>query len=130
MDGHYSRRRVLQACAVGLGVGVAGCVGYTGYGAAPEQSETTNACKLSHEVWEEGKYGGYHGEEVEFSELSEQGQQIFKKTLESGGYVFPFNGTNNPPDFSYSDATSVYNVTYQSQQYVLLTSTGEGCVIE
>ena len=134
-----TRRKMLQTLGA-LSLVTAGCL-TTG---SPESSTTddqsptserettspTIECKLNHEVWEKGKYGGYHGEEVQLSELTEQGQEIFVKALDSGGYSFAYNGTNSPPDFVYSDETTTYEVIYEDNQYVLLTYTSTGCIVK
>lgn len=95
-----------------------------------ETESPTIECKLNHEVWEKDKYGGYQGKEVQFSELTEQGQKIFIKALDSDGYSLAYNGTNSPPDFEYSDETTTYEVIYEDNQYVLLTYTRSGCDVE
>lgn len=110
-----------------LGLILAGC---TGYDAAPGESETRNACELHHEVGDGEEYGGYQGEELTFGTLSERGQHVFSKALETGNYSITYDGTNKPPDFSYSDQTTIYEVNYRGEQYVLTTYTDTGCVIE
>lgn len=120
-------RSALPITLLVLGLILAGC---TGYSAEPEQSASKKACELRHEVSEEERYGGYQGEGITFGNLSEQGQNVFLKALDQGHYSFTYNGTNNPPDFSYSDQTAIYEVSYHDEQYVLTTYTDTGCVIE
>lgn len=94
---------------------------------SPTAERETTRYELGHEVWKKEKFGGYHGEEVQFGELSDQGQDVSSKASNQGGHSVVYNTTNKPPDFRYSDETTTYNVTCQDNQYVLLTYTSSGC---
>jgi hypothetical protein len=114
------RRECLATACVGV-VGLSGCL---------DRIPLLASCKLQHEVSKEEPNGGYGGRVLAYSELSERGQTVFKKALESGAYVVSYDGDNAPPDFSYSDEATSYTVEYKGENYVLFTYTGSGCTVE
>lgn len=89
-----------------------------------------SSCKLRHEVSKKEPDSGYGDVKLAYGELSERGQTVFRKALESDAYVIDYNGNNAPSDFSYSDETSTYLITYQGEEYVLFTYTSSGCTIK
>lgn len=121
MPGPYSRRRLLR---IGSGSAVAfALAGCTGGRSEP-------SCHLHHEVSTREDASDHSGETIPYENLSPQGQEVFEVTLDSGGHAFEYDGTNKPPDFSYSDEVTTYLVEYDGERYFFRTYTGEGCVIE
>jgi hypothetical protein len=114
------RRECLAAACVGV-AGVSGCL---------DRIPLLSSCKLRHEVSEEEPNGGYGETTLAYSELSEKGQDVFEKALESGSYVISYDGDNAPPDFTYSDEATSYTVEYEGEDYVLFTYTDSGCTVE
>lgn len=106
------------------------CVGIAALSGCLDRIPLLSSCKLHHEVSKEEPNGGYGGEPLAYSELSERGRTVFEKALESGSYVVSYDGDNAPPDFTYSDETTSYTIEYEGKDYVLFTYTSSGCTVE
>lgn len=123
MPGPYTRRRLLRIGSGSALAGTAALAGCTG-------SQSNSSCKLTHEVSSQSDTSDHSGETIPYENLSSAGKDVFEKALESGAYTFEYDGDNKPPDFSYSDETTIYVIEYEGERYAFRTYTGEGCVIE
>jgi hypothetical protein len=115
--GIMNRRSVLSTAALLVSIGIAGCSS----GDSPDPQ-----CHLMHEIVESPENYGEAVETYRYGELSSEAQQVVEKTIANGSYSTA-NRSFEAPEFRYWDTTTVYNITYQNQTYVLLTYTGEGC---
>jgi hypothetical protein len=111
------RRSVLGTVALLVSSGTAGCLSDGGSG--PQ-------CQLMHEIVESPEDYADPIETYRYEELSSDAQQVFEEAVTHGSYSTK-NRTLEPAEFRYWDTTTVYNVTYQNETYVLLTYTGSGC---
>jgi len=112
-----NRRSVLGTVGFLVSSGTAGCL--SDKGSEPQ-------CQLMHEIVESPEDYADPVGTYRYEELSNDAQHLFEEAVTHGSYSTT-NKTLEPAEFRYWDTTTVYNVTFQNETYVLRTYTGSGC---
>ncbi|MFC3957519.1 hypothetical protein [Halovivax cerinus] len=99
------------------------------YGIGPSPSDDPSDCTLHHDLVEEADNYADPIETYQYDTMSSEARHVFVETREQGSYTTS-NSSRNSQEFRYGDETSVYNVTYENEEYTLVTYTSEGCEFE